>query len=172
MRKVIVSLFVGVLLLNLPCASWAQGKTMLIHIKTDLAKDDAQICVAYNMIWAALEKGYTVNVLIDASAVNTYKKNWRGKNKLAEYKMPENLRKELSRQFNVSLSNMPATYGEYLEFLHKKGAKFYMNGAMLVVAGISKAYGDMSNISTDFFTPVIIPEMINLISSSDEYIVY
>jgi hypothetical protein len=145
---------------------------MLVHIKTDLAKDDAQICVAYNVIWAAIEKGYKVNVLIDASAVNTYKKNWRGKNKLEEYKIPENLRKELSKQFNIALTNIPKTYGEYLNFLHRKGAKFYINGAMLVVSGISKTYGDIEHISADFFTPVSIGEMINLVEQSDKYIAY
>jgi len=160
------------MLLSLPQVSWAQEKIMLIHVKTDLGKDDAQICVAYNMVWAALEAGYETNVLIDASAVNTYKKGWRGKDKLEGYKMPENLRKELSRQFGVSLNNMPATYGEYLKFLHKKGARFYINGAMLVVSGISKAYGDMSNISANIFIPVTISEMANLISRSDRYAAY
>ena len=152
--------------------SWAQETTMLIHIKTDLDKDDAQICVAYNVIWAAIEGDYKVNVLIDASAVNTYKKGWRGKDSLEGYKLPDNLREGLSNQFNVTLNSVPETYGEYLDFLHKKGAKFYINGAMLVVSGISKTYGDMSQFSTDIFTPVTLQEMINLMKEADFYFAY
>lgn len=172
MRRLFMLLTICSALLSSSQFSWAQEKIMLVHVKTDLAKDDAQICVAYNVIWAAIEEGHKVNVLIDASAVNTYKKGWRGKDKLEGYKMPENLRKELSRQFNVSLSNIPATYGEYLNFLHEKGVGFYINGAMLVVSGISKTYGDTENISADFFTPVSISEMVNLIEQSDKYIAY
>jgi hypothetical protein len=43
-------------------------ETFLLHLKTGLKKDDAQICVAYNVIWAGLEEGYKVKVLVDAGA--------------------------------------------------------------------------------------------------------
>ena len=172
MRKILTFLTVLFAIFMLSQFSWAQETTMLIHIKTDLDEDDAQICVAYNVIWAAIESGSKVNVLIDASAVNTYKKGWRGKDSLEGYKLPEKLREGLSNQFNVALNSIPKTYGEYLDLLHKKGATFYINGAMLVVAGISESYGDMSRFSTDFFTPVTLQEMVNLMKEADYYFVY
>ena len=119
MRKLFILSIVVFALLSVAQLSRAEEKTLLVHMKTDLAKDDAQICVAYNVIWAAIEKGYKVNVLIDASAVNTYKKGWRGKNKLEGSKLPENLRKERSRQFQNPLGNITKNYGEYLDLLHK-----------------------------------------------------
>lgn len=172
MKSISAILIMGFVFLTLPYLSWAEEDTLLVHLKTDLKKDDAQICVAYNVIWAAIEDGLQVNVLIDASAVNTYKKGWRGKDKLEGYKMPESLRNELARQFEVSLDDVPKTYGEYLKLLHEKGAKFYINGAMLVVSKISRTYGDMSRFSVDFFTPVTLKEMIDLIKQAGSYIAY
>ena len=169
MRRLAVLL---VLFLALSQLTWSADKTMLIHLKTDLAKDDAQICVAYNIIWGALKEGNKVNVLIDASAVNTYKKGWRGKDKLEDYKIPQRLRRELARQFKISLNNTPATYGEFLDILHKEGAQFYVNGAMLVLNKISKSFGDMTNISAKFFQPITLREIAKLINQADSYIAY
>ena len=153
-------------------ASAAQGNSILFHIKTDLAKDDAQICVAYNMIWAALAQGKQVSVLIDASAVNTYKKGWTGKDALQGYKLPAGLRHEIARQFGLEIGRVPATYGAYLALLHDKGARFYINGGMLVVAGISEEFGDLSKISAKFFRPVSFREMLDLFGKADTVVVY
>jgi hypothetical protein len=87
-----VSIIVSFILL-LPLVSLAEDKeTYLIHLKTSLKKDDAQICVAYNVMWAALEEGFKVKVLVDADAINTYKMGWRGKDDIEGYEIPENLR--------------------------------------------------------------------------------
>ena len=147
-------------------------ETMLIHLKTGLKHNDAQICVAYNEIWAALESQLKVNVLIDADAVNTFKIGWFGKDDIEEYKLPENLRKSLAKEFGVSEDSVPKTYGEYLLMLKKQGAKFYINGAMLVVAGISKQFGDLEKVSSKFFKPITLKEMVKLRTEADYYMVY
>lgn len=152
--------------------SIAAGSNVLFHIKTDLGKDDAQICVAYNMIWAALAQGKQVSVLIDASAVNTYKVGWRGKDDLEGYKLPGSLRQEIARQFGIGIDKVPATYGAYLKLLHDKGARFYINGGMLVIAGISERFGDPSNISAKFFQPVPFRKMLDLFEKADTVVVY
>lgn len=172
MKRISILLITCFMILSFTQISFAQEKKILVHMKTDLGKDDAQICVAYNIIWASIENGYKVNVLIDASAVNTYKKGWFGKDKLEGYKMPESLRIELSKQFNVDLINIPKTYGDYLKLLHEKGAKFYINGAMLVVSGISDKFGDTSKLSTDLFVPIDLKKMVDLVKEADKYIAY
>ena len=172
MKRTVLWLAAVFILLSISQLTWAEESTFLIHLKTDLAKDDAQICVAYNIIWGALKEGNKVNVLIDASAVNTYKKGWRGKDQLEDYKIPQRLRKEVARQFKISLNDTPTTYGEYLRLLHKEGAKFYINGAMLVLNKISEKYGDMTNISAGFFQPVTLSEIAKLIKQADSYIAY
>ena len=163
------------LMFTLPLLAMATDApgTMLFHLKTSLKRDDAQICVAYNAIWAALEVGMKVNVLIDADAVNTYKVGWlRGKDDIEDYKLPDNLRERLSKEFEVSLDLVPKTYGEYLKLLHEKGAAFFINGDMLVVAKISKRFGDLEKISAKFFKPATVKEMIKMRTEAEYYMVY
>lgn len=113
-----------------------QAETFLVHLKTSLKKDDAQICVAYNVIWAALEEGFRVNVLVDADAINTFKMGWLGKDDIEKFKIPERLRIELAEQFSLSLETVPKTYGQYLFLLRDKGAEFYINTGFLIVSKI------------------------------------
>lgn len=71
-------LAVGVAVIGLALApAWADGnakKTFLIHAKTSLKLDDAQICAVPNVAWAALAQGYQVTILFDASGVTALKK--------------------------------------------------------------------------------------------------
>ena len=150
----------------------AEPSTMLIHLKTSLKRDDAQICVAYNAIWAALEDGLKVKVLVDADAVNTYKIGLFGKDDIEGYKLPENMRQTLALQFNVPLEKVPKVYGEYLKILKQKGAEFYINEEMLITAGIAREPGDLSRISAKFFKPVTMPELIQLRMNAEAYLVY
>ncbi|MEW6682538.1 MAG: hypothetical protein AB1451_06395 [Nitrospirota bacterium] len=160
------------LMLTSSIGAAAEPQTMLIHLKTSLKHDDAQICVAYNAIWAALEEGLKVDVLIDADAVNTYKVGWWGKDDIEGYKLPERMREVLARQFSVPLERVPGVYGEYLVMLHDKGAEFYIDEEMLITAGIAKRPGDLDRVSNKFFKPVTLPEMIRLRTSADVYLVY
>ena len=173
MKKLQMCLLVLFLLwTSLSSYSQEQKEAYVVHIKTSLSKDDAQICVAYNFIQAALKTGYSVSVIIDASAVNTYKRGWRGRDKLEKYKLPERLRQELAREFDMQIDKVPRTYGEYLSYLIGQGAKFYINGAMLVVSGISKKYGDTSSLSSEAFEVIDLKEIVKMISSGDHYVVY
>ncbi|MBI3994802.1 MAG: hypothetical protein HY349_02365, partial [Nitrospirae bacterium] len=138
------------LVLSASFAPAAEPKTMLIHLKTSLKHDDAQICVAYNAVWAALQEGMKVNVLVDADAVNTYKIGWLGKDDIEAYPLPERMREVLARQFAVPLERVPRVYGEYLVMLKEQGAQFYIDEEMLITAGISKGPGDLSKISAKF----------------------
>ncbi len=167
----LISFFMLTIYLS-PSMADESDKTILFHLKTSLKKDDAQICVTYNMIWAALDRGLKVNVLIDASAVNTYAIRWFGKDSLQDYDIPERLRRSLSVQFNVPIKDVPRTYGEFLNLLHKKGANFYINTAFLVLAKIEDKEGSVENISAKFFKPVSLKKMLKLRTDADYYMVY
>ncbi|RMG73693.1 MAG: hypothetical protein D6710_02900, partial [Nitrospirae bacterium] len=114
-KKSIILFFVFLISTAFTNTVFSQNRPVfLVHLKTALSKDDAQLCVAYNVIWAALEKGYDVRVLVDASAIDTFKKGWlSGKDEISGYKIPENLREALSRQFNRPIEQVPKTYGEF-----------------------------------------------------------
>ncbi len=172
LSTVVIALITGLLLLSPALSRAGQNKTILFHLKTGLAHDDAQICVAYNMIWAALEDGLKVNVLIDADAVNTFKVGWLGHDAIEGYPLPERLRRSLAEQFSVPLKDVPETYGRFLNMLHKKGAEFYINTAFLVLAKIETEMGSVKNVSAKFFKPVTIPEMMKLREGADSYMVY
>lgn len=172
LSAVVLVLLTAFLLLNPGPAEAGANKTVLVHIKTSLAHDDSQICVAYNMVWAALDGGLKVKVLIDADAVNTFKVGWRGKDAIEGYPMPERLRKSLAQQFSVPLKDVPETYGRFLEMLHEKGAEFYINTAFLVLAKIETDMGTVKNISAKFFKPVTLKEMLGLMEEADIYMVY
>jgi len=150
----------------------AESETFLVHLKTSLKKDDAQICVAYNVIWAALKEGFNVKVLVDADAINTFKVGWFGKDGIEKYRIPERLRKELAQQFAVPLGEVPGTYGEYLNFLHRKGAEFYINTGFLIVSKIGAPDDPLEKVSAKFFTPVTLKEMIRMRADADHYIAY
>lgn len=61
----------GVLLVIAVVVLWAQSAVaqqaslsrILIHMKTSLAEDDAQICAVPNVAWAAFKAGHKVTIL-------------------------------------------------------------------------------------------------------------
>lgn len=42
------------------------GRRLTFHVKTGLEQDDSQICVGFNVIYAALRSGAEVSILFDA----------------------------------------------------------------------------------------------------------
>lgn len=145
-------------------------KHFLFHIKTSMEKDDAQICVAPNLAWAALRGGHRVTLLFDGSAVTSVKKKWRfwgpATSDMDRAPLPDREKKALAKQFNENLETIPDNYGAYLAFLKEKGAKLYINKTMTVLYKIGLPEID-SNL-----TPVTLPEMIKEIEGADVYIVY
>ena len=164
MKKIAITLLTTLLLALASTGLYAANdKSMLFHLKTSLEHDDAQICVAYNEIWGALAEGLDVKVLVDADAINTYKKGWRGKDDIEDYKIPENLRQALAEQFTENnLDEVPKTYGKFLNMLHEKGAGFYVNSSFLVVAKIDDQLDSVENLPASFFKPIGLKEMLRL----------
>jgi hypothetical protein len=172
MKLVMVVILVLCFATPAAAAQIEKSEIFLVHLKTSLKRDDAQICVAYNVIWAALEEGYQVKVLVDSDAINTFKVGWRGKDDIEKYQIPERLRVALAEQFSVSLDIVPKTYGEFLTLLHDKGAEFYINSGFLVVSKIGTPKDLLGQVSAKFFKPVTLPEMVRLRTKSDFYMVY
>jgi hypothetical protein len=171
-NQALLLLIIGIFLLVPVTGITTAPETFLIHLKTSLKKDDAQICVAYNIMWAAMEQGYNVKVLVDADAINTFKVGFRGKDDIEKYKIPENLRQALAKQFEVDLSAVPKTYGEYLLKLKNIGVQFYINTGFLVVSKIGTPDDPLKKISNKFFTPVTLKEMVKLRTEANYYMAY
>lgn len=108
------------------------GRQVLFHFKTGLAQDDSQICVGFNIVYAALEAGANVTVLFDAGALLDLTDK---RHNLASTGVPVRLRKIIAAQMHQPLGEMPANYKAYLDLLHARGARIYANTAMLIVTG-------------------------------------
>ncbi len=173
MKKLFSLCFVLSLLLFIPLFSMAEEEeTYLVHLKTSKKRDPSQICVAYNMMWAAIKEGKKVRVLIDADAVNTYKIGWDGKDDMEDYKLQKDLRETLSSQFRVPLESVPKTYSEYLRMLKDLGVEFYINTCCLILYKIGTPEDPVKKVSAKFFKPVTYKEMLRLRAEAKYYIVY
>lgn len=169
-------IFAVLVLLITPMALYAQSDDqqgrLFVHLKTSLKHDDAQICVAYDIIWVALKEGLAVDVMVDADGINTFKQGFfSDKDSIQNYKIPENLRQGIATQLKLPLLEVPKTYGEFLIRLHEDGAKFYINKGFLIVAGIApdpdKDLGKLAPYVKNIFKPVSFKEMLEIRKQAD-----
>lgn len=152
----------------------ASAANILIHMKTSLALDDAQICAVPNVAWAAVKAGHMVTILVDASAVTSVTKGFgffrrligSDSTALDRAPLPDRERESLAEQMGVSLDQMPHTYGEYFEFLKKLGVEIYGNQTMMLLYKI-----DLARV-TPAVTPISLGKMVQLFSDVDRVIVY
>lgn len=173
MRRSLLTLIVLVIsLLALNVQAVDRKDRLFVHLKTSLGHDDSQVCVAYNVIWAALKEGMAVDVVVDADGVNTFKQGFfSDKDSIQNYKIPENLRQGIAEQLNLPLSKVPNTYGEYLIRLPADGARFFINKGFLIVAGIApdpdKDLGKIAPYAAKIFKPISFKEMLELRKRAD-----
>lgn len=142
-----------------------KGKRLVFHMKTGLEQDDSQICVGFNIIFAALEAGADVSIVFDAGAVLDLHGN------LASTSVPVRLQKAIAYQMNLPVDQMPKNYGEYLNLLHRRGAKVYANTAMLIVTGDAPQVKQKIS-GYEFIEPVTYATVAEQLSEADSVIAY
>jgi hypothetical protein len=155
-------------------AQQPSAKRILIHMKTSLALDDAQICAVPNVAWAAVKAGNKVTILVDASAVTSVTQGYgwfngifrAGSTALDRAALPERERHTLSQQMGVPVEEIPHDYGQYFEILRKTGVEIYGNQTMMVLYNI-----DPSQIASTV-TPIPLRQMVQLFTAADQVIVY
>ena len=153
----------------------ASAANILIHMKTSLAVDDAQICAVPNVAWAAVKAGHKVTILVDASAVTSVTKGFGWFRKLIGSEstaldragLPERERQSLSEQMGVPLEQVPHNYGEYVDFLKNKlGVDIYGNQTMMLLYNI-----DLARVASSV-TPIPLAKMVDVFAFADRVIVY
>ncbi len=177
-RRGIHGLFMTFTALALSTGLWipaASAANILIHMKTSLALDDAQICAVPNVAWAAVKAGHKVTILVDASAVTSVTKGFgwfRGlmgsdSTALDRAGLPERERQSLSEQMGVPVEQVPHNYGEYFDFLKSKlGVDIYGNQTMMLLYKIDPAR------VADSVTPVPLAKIVQLFEAADRILVY
>lgn len=161
---------VAVIGLTLSTSVPAGAESLLFHVKTSLAEDDAQICVAPNVALAALESGDTVTLLFDGSAVTSITKGWGwftfgDTTPMDKAGMPERERVSLAEQFDIPLSEIPHDYGAYLRFIEERGARVLVNRTMLTLYNI-----DPSDVI--IARAIELKDMLALFKEADHVLVY
>lgn len=153
----------------------ASAANILIHMKTSLAVDDAQICAVPNVAWAAVKAGHKVTILVDASAVTSVTKGFGWFRKLIGSEstaldragFPERERQSLSEQMGVPLEQVPHNYGEYVDFLKNKlGVDIYGNQTMMLLYKI-----DPDRVAASV-TPIPLAKMVQLFEAAEQILVY
>ncbi len=171
----VMCLTIGSLLWSVVALAQQTSPThILIHMKTSLAEDDAQICAVPNVAWASVKAGHKVTILVDASAVTSVTKGFGWFNgmfrsdstALDRATLPERERRSLSEQMGVSLEQVPQNYGDYLDFLKEMGVEIYGNRTMMLLYKIDPAR------VASAVTPIPLDRMVELFNSADHIIVY
>lgn len=177
MNRHIVTMIVAMLLTLMWSgpSTRAFAASVLIHMKTSLAEDDAQICAVPNVAWAAVKAGHKVTILVDASAVTSVAKGFGWFRKLIGTEttaldragLPERERQSLSEQMGVPLEQVPHNYGEYFDSLKNKlGVEIYGNRTMMLLYKI-----DPGRVA-GAVTPVSLAQMVRLFETADRILVY
>ncbi|MBI3809034.1 MAG: hypothetical protein HY284_01045 [Nitrospirae bacterium] len=172
----VMTLAIVALLMWAPSADAQQAvpQRILIHMKTALSLDDAQICAVPNIAWAAVKAGHKVTILVDASAVTSVTKGFGWFRSLTGSEttaldraaLPERERQSLSEQMGILLEQIPHDYGEYFDVLKKRGVEVYGNRTMMLLYKIDPAR------VASAVTPIPLDRMVQLFTSADRILVY
>ena len=169
MKQLIIQILLVLLAVTGIAHGEASGKSFLIHAKTSLKIDDAQICAVPNVAWTALQKGYEVTILFDASGVTALKKGGAfggDRTPLDKADLPERERKSLSTQLGLPLDQVPQNYGEYVRLLKEKGVRLLANSTMMLLYKIGADEIEQA------VTPIGLDEMVTLFEAADLYVAY
>lgn len=149
----------------------AANKKVLIHIVTDIKKDDGPPCVAVDVALTNLQLGNEVTVLFDANAAWNLKKSEDGKNDYDRYEVPSDLKKLVNEQLKVKELLSLKNFGEFLELLHKKGAKIAVNGTWNVLTSVEKEVKGKTKMP-NYVDPLTLKDIVKEINNSETYYSY
>jgi hypothetical protein len=184
---IVVVAFVGTLVFPAlsPCGSCLTGfgntaaaaaptaggdaRTVFIHLTANFKEDDGPVCVAFNAAWAALDKGYQVELFFDQGAAYGLKQWEPGKTDLGIYDLPEDLKSLLVESFGVERDQLPKNYQDYLAFLSDRGAKVTVNGLWNALTKVEKTVKGTQNI-LPYVQPLTIQEVIDHRAAADIYL--
>lgn len=146
-------------------------KKVIIHLTTDIKKDDGPPCVAFDMALTNLKMGNKVEFLFDGEAAWNLKKIKGGKNDFDRYIIPNDLKKLLYNEFNDRSIKTLKTFGDFLYFLHKGGIKITVNGTWNVLTSVEKEIKGKTKLPV-YVEPLTLKELAEHINSSQVYYKY
>jgi len=167
-----IILFIAIIIFFAGCTTTTEkNNKVLIHIVTDIKKDDGPPCVAVDVALTNLRLGNEVEVLFDANASWNIKKAEDGKNDYDRYDVPADLKKLVNEQLNDEDLLKLKNFGEFLQMLHKKGAKISVNGTWNVLTSVEKTVKGKTNMP-DYVEPLSLKELALSINNAGTYYRY
>jgi len=145
---------------------------VLIHLVTNIKKDDGPPCVAFDIALVNLKLGKKIEFLFDAEAAWNLKRIEKdGKSDLDRYEVPKDLKELLVKELNDKDILNIKNFGEFLSFLNKKGAKITVNGTWNVLTGVEKEIKGKTKLP-NYVEPLGLKELASHINDSDTYYRY
>ena len=173
-KTVFSLILLGIMVLSFVSQSHAQNskiKKVLIHLTTNIKKEDGPPCVAFDIALANIEIGNQVAFVFDSEAAWNLKKDKSGKNDFDRYPVPDDLKKIVNEQLNDLAILKLKNFGEFLSFLNKKGVKIYINGTWNLLTGVEKNVRGKTRIP-DYIIPLDLKEFVNTINKTEVYYKY
>lgn len=168
----LVTIIFSLLLFTNTYSTSPKGKTVLIHVVSNVKTNDGPPCVAFDMALAYLELGYKVEMLFDADAAWNLKLSGKERrNDFDRYEVPADLKKLALEQIKDKNFSKVQDFGEFLSYLKKRGVKIYVNGTWNVLTSVEKTLKGKENMP-NYVIPLTLKEMADLLSSGDSYMRY
>ncbi|MBI3124019.1 MAG: hypothetical protein HYZ10_06405 [Ignavibacteriales bacterium] len=145
---------------------------VLIHLATNIKKDDGPPCVAFDIALVNSKLGKKVEFLFDSEAAWNLKRTEKdGKNDFDRYEVPKDLKELLVKQLKDSELLELKNFGDFLELLSKRGVKITVNGTWNVLTGVEKKVSGKTKLPS-YVNPLYLQELASHINGSDVYYRY
>ena len=145
----------------IPVTSYAQSNRLLVHMVTDANKNDADACIAFNIAWVAVEKGFPVEMLFDSWAAYNIKRGdfW------SRFKVPHSYRKLVITSIGKDILWKGGSYLNLLKYLKKKGMVISTNQTFLSLSNDHKKI-------PQFIERINLMQMVERIKNASGYVRY
>lgn len=149
-----------------------KGTKVLVHVISDIKKDDGPPCVAFDIAYANLLAGNQVEMLFDADAAwNLKRLETDGKNDFDRYDVPADLKQLLVAEFKSEEIRQLNNFGEFLALLSKKGVSISVNGTWNVLTSVEREIKGKTRMPP-YVEPVTLKEMVVRMNAADKYYRY
>jgi hypothetical protein len=173
-RKSLIALFLllGLIAGNSDLPAKPKGSKVLVHIVTNIKKDDGPPCVAFDIAYANVLAGNRVEILFDSEAAwNLKRTDADGKSDFDRYEVPQDLKRLVATQLEDKDLFGVKDFGGFLELLAKKGAVITVNGTWNVLTSVEKDLKGKTKMPS-VVTPLTLKEMVEHLNAADKYVRY
>jgi predicted peroxiredoxin len=109
----------------------------VVHLVTNIKKDDGPPCVAFDVVLANVKLGKKVEFFLNSEAAWNLKRDKKdGENDFDRYEVPQDLKELVYQQFKDKEILELKNFGEFLSFLNKKGVTITVGGTWNVLTGV------------------------------------